>query len=84
MPRPVSIWPIGCLGICLLFSACEAATTKTYQVRQRAFSYTPAALVQDYQEEYAYIEQRRLSAINGDGTEPPDFFPLAAKRFLPI
>ncbi|HZH48957.1 MAG TPA: patatin-like phospholipase family protein, partial [Nitrospira sp.] len=79
MPRPVAIWPIGCLGICLLFSACEAAATKTYQVRQRAFTYTPAALVQDYQEEYAYIEQRRLSAINGDGTEPPDFFPLAAK-----
>jgi len=79
MPRPVAIWPIGCLGICLLFSACEAVATKTYQVRQRAFTYTPAALVQDYQEEYAYIEQRRLSAINGDCTDPPDFFPLAAK-----
>ena len=73
------MWPIGFLGLCFLLSACETVATKTYQVRQRAFTYQPAALVQDYQEEYAYIEQRRLSAIKGDGASPPDFFPLVSK-----
>jgi len=76
---PVTMWPIGLLGLCLLLSACESVPTKTYQVRQRAFTYQPAALIQDYQEEYAYIEQRRLSAINGDGTSAPDFFPLVTQ-----
>jgi len=79
MPRLVTRWPIGFLGLCFLLSACETVATKTYQVRQRAFTYQPAALVQDYQEEYAYIEQRRLSAIKGDDANPPDFFPLVSK-----
>ncbi len=67
-------------AICLLLacSACQTIPTKTYEIRQRAFSYDPGSLVRDYQEEYAYIEQRRLSVLNGDGTDPPNFLPLAS------
>ncbi len=79
MPRSLGIWPIGCITLCLLFPACGPVATKTYQVRQRAFTYKPSSLIQDYQEEYAYIEQRRLSGVRGDGGNSPDAFPAVTK-----
>ena len=68
-------------AICLFLacSACQTIPTHTYEIRQRAFTYDPGALVRDYQEEYAYIEQRRLAVQNGDGTDPPNFLPLASR-----
>jgi Patatin-like phospholipase len=50
----------------LFLPACQSVPTKTYEVRQRAFTYDPAALVRDYREEYAYIEDRRHSVANGN------------------
>jgi hypothetical protein len=50
MSNPIAIWAIGFSGLCLLLSACETVPTKTYQIRQRAFTYNPAALIQGYQE----------------------------------
>jgi hypothetical protein len=58
MSNPIAIWAIGFSDLCLLFSACETVPTKTYQIRQRAFTYNPAALIQDYQEEYAGLQLR--------------------------
>ena len=54
-------------GLLLLaaLSACHTVPTKTYEIRQRAFTYQPASLVRDYQEEYAYIEQRRNTVASG-------------------
>ncbi len=63
-PRAAGRWA-GLLSLCLLLAACETVPTKTYEVRQRAFTFDPATLVRDYQEEYAYIEQRRHSVLNG-------------------
>lgn len=65
MRRPAATWFPGILIGLLLLSACQTVPTKTYEVRQRAFTYNPAQLVQDYQEEYAYIERRRHSVLNG-------------------
>ena len=65
MRRFAAAWLPGILGSLLLLSACQTIPTKTYEVRQRAFTYNPLALVQDYHEEYAYIEQRRHSVLNG-------------------
>lgn len=64
-----------CLGG--LQAACQSVPTKSYEVRQRAFSYHPAALVRDYQEEYAYIEQRRLSVANDNPPTAPERVPVA-------
>ena len=66
MPQPFGNWPIGCLALCLFCSASKTVVTKTYHVRQRAFSYQPSSVIRDYQEEYSYIEQRRLSVVKGD------------------
>lgn len=41
--------------------------TRTYEVRQRAFTYQPSSLVRDYQEEYAYVQERRETVVNGQG-----------------
>src|SRR5215208_3297956 len=65
------------LGLSLVHTGCQTIPTRTYEVRQRAFTYEPSSLVRDYQEEYAYIEQRRLSVLNGDQIRPLDFVPLA-------
>ena len=72
---------VGCCLLSLALSACETVPTKTYQVRQRAFTYKPSTLAQDYQEEYAYIQNRRQAAANGDGT--PDERPLPAVQVPP-
>jgi hypothetical protein len=72
----VTIGLIAYLAFCLLLSAsCEPIATKTYQVRQRAFTYTPSSLIQDYQEEYAYIEQRRRAVRSADRDKEGDTFP---------
>jgi hypothetical protein len=74
--RGVTIGPIASLAFCLLlWSSCEPIATKTYQVRQRAFTYTPSSLIQDYQEEYAYIEQRRRAVRSADRDKEGDTFP---------
>ncbi|HEY6084421.1 MAG TPA: patatin-like phospholipase family protein [Nitrospira sp.] len=67
--------------VCLiwLLAGCQTVPTKIYEVRQRAFTYQPGSLVRDYQEEYAYIERRRLSAAQANGTGLSDFLPLATK-----
>lgn len=55
------------MGLLLLvaLAACQTVPTKTYDIRQRAFTYQPASLVRDYQEEYAYIQERRSTVANG-------------------
>jgi hypothetical protein len=50
----------------LLPSASQNVPTKACDVRQRAFTYNPAALVQNYREAYAYIEDRRRHIIYGN------------------
>ena len=65
------------LGLSLVHTGCQTIPTRTYEVRQRAFTYEPSSLVRDYQEEYAYIQQRRLTVMNGEGTGPFDERPLA-------
>ncbi|HET6678532.1 MAG TPA: hypothetical protein VFH05_09700, partial [Nitrospira sp.] len=41
--RRVTIGPIAYLAFCLLlWASCEPIATQTYQVRQRAFTYTPS------------------------------------------
>lgn len=77
--RPTAHWLIVAVCLGLIETACHTIPTKIYDVRQRAFTYQPEALVRDYQEEYAYIEQRRLSVINGDGAAAPDYFPPASR-----
>jgi hypothetical protein len=71
------------LPLCLSFplSACQSVPIKTYEVRQRAFTYRPASLLQDYQEEYAYIRNRRQAVVNGDGT--PDDLPVLPVSEIP-
>lgn len=65
----------------LLFSACQSIPTKTYEVRQRAFTYKPTSLVQDYQEEYAYIRNRRQAVLYG--ADALDKFPLKPATEIP-
>jgi hypothetical protein len=55
-------------------SACQTIPTKTYEVRQRAFTYKPTTLAQDYQEEYAYIQNRRRAVL---------YFPAAVSDLQP-
>ena len=61
----------------LALSACQSVPTKTYEIRQRAFTYNPGSLVRDYQEEYAYIEQRRKTVADGSANSVADHAPLA-------
>ncbi|MGQ0666341.1 MAG: patatin-like phospholipase family protein [Nitrospiraceae bacterium] len=56
-----------CLLLLIGLSACETVPTRTYEVRQRAFTYQPSSLVGDYQEEYAYVQERRETLVNGQG-----------------
>ncbi|MDO9117038.1 MAG: patatin-like phospholipase family protein [Nitrospira sp.] len=65
-------------GLLLLaaLSACQTVPTKTYDIRQRAFTYQPGTLVQDYQEEYAYIEQRRNTVASGESNGVADHVPM--------
>ena len=53
------------LLVLMSLSACQTVPTKTYEIRQRAFTFQPASLVRDYQEEYAYIQERRYTVANG-------------------
>lgn len=46
-------------------SACETIPTKTQQIHHHAFTSKPAAPVQDFQEEYASIQNRLLAVANG-------------------
>ncbi len=74
-----------CLGLALLvgllLSACSTPSTKTYEIRQRAFDYSPTKLVEDYREEYAYIETRRQKLAQSEtGTAPG---PSAAVSAVP-
>ena len=61
-------------------SACQTVPTKTYEIRQRAFTYQPASLVRDYQEEYAYIEQRRQTVMHGESNGVADHVPLVDRK----
>ena len=61
----------------LALSACQSVPTKTYEIRQRAFTYNPGSLVRDYQEEYAYIEQRRKTVADGSPNGVADHVPMA-------
>ena len=67
--------PCLCLLLLVGLSACQTIPTKSYEVRQRAFTYQPSSLVWDYQEEYAYIQERRETAgneqANGVSDRPP-------------
>jgi predicted acylesterase/phospholipase RssA len=63
------------LLVCL--SACQTVPTKTYDVRQRAFTYQPTSLVRDYQEEYAYIQERREAVAHGQSNGLSDHPPTA-------
>lgn len=67
---------IGCLLLygALALTGCASIPTKTYDIRQRAFTYKPTALVQDYQEEYAYIRHRWQAVLYGN--DAPDNLPL--------
>jgi hypothetical protein len=65
---PATDWLLLPLCLSFLLSACQSLPTKTYEIRQRAFTYSPASLLQDYQEEYAYIQNRREAVANGTGT----------------
>ncbi len=78
---PVTGWFL--LPLCLSFAlaACQSLPTKTYEIRQRAFTYKPTALVKDYQEEYAYIRNRRQAVVNGTGT--PDDLPVPPASEIP-
>ncbi len=69
-------WLWASLLLSLTLSACQTVPTKTYDIRQRAFTYQPASLVRDYQEEYAYIEQRRQTVANGEANGVADHVPL--------
>ena len=62
-------------------TACQSVPTKTYQIRQRAFTYKPSALVQDYQEEYAYIQNRRQAVLYG--ADEPDNLPVKPATDVP-
>jgi hypothetical protein len=77
--RRLKIGPLVYLALCLLCASCEPIATKTYQVRQRAFTYTPSSLTRDYQEEYAYIEQRRRAVVSADGAMAGDTLPRTEK-----
>ena len=66
-----------CLLVLVGFSACQTVPTKTYDVRQRAFTYRPTSLVRDYQEEYAYIQERRETVANGQASGVSDRPPAA-------
>jgi hypothetical protein len=75
---PATGWLL--LSLCLLFvlSACQSLPTKTYEIRQRAFTYRPTSLLQDYQEEYAYIQNRREAVANGTGrSDAPPLPPVS-------
>jgi len=72
---------VGLLLLGVFLSACELIPTKTYDIRQRAFTYKPAALVHDYQEEYAYIQNRRQAVLNGNGA--PDSLPVPSVSHVP-
>lgn len=67
------------LGLLLLvaLSACQNIPTKTYDIRQRAFTYQPSSLIRDYQEEYAYIQERRTTVANGRANGVSDHPPVA-------
>lgn len=65
----------------LTLAACESVATKTYEVRQRAFTYKPMKLVQDYQEEYAYIQNRREAVLYGNNV--PDNLPIKPATEVP-
>lgn len=78
---PVTDWLLLPLCLALVLSACQSLPTKTYDIRQRSFTYKPSALVQDYQEEYAYIQNRRQAVVNGDGT--PDDLPVPPVAEIP-
>ncbi|HET9844476.1 MAG TPA: hypothetical protein VFQ02_01925, partial [Nitrospira sp.] len=39
----------------------------------------PSSLIQDYQEEYAYVEQRRRAAISADMDVDGDALPAAVR-----
>ncbi|WP_455387785.1 patatin-like phospholipase family protein [Petrachloros mirabilis] len=75
MRLPVVTWSFVLLGGICFLSACQTVPTKTYDVRQRAFTYDPAALVRDYQEEYAYIENRRHHVVNGNSNPSSSAMP---------
>jgi len=69
------------LLLSIALAACETAPTKSYEVRQRAFTYKPSALIQDYREEYAYIQNRREAALYGHGG--PDSLPVKPAMQIP-
>jgi predicted acylesterase/phospholipase RssA len=66
-----------CLLLFVGLTACQTIPTKTYEVRQRAFTHQPSSLVRDYQEEYAYIQERRETAGNGQTNGASDCPPPA-------
>ena len=65
---PATGWLLFPLCLSLQLLACQSIPTKTYEIRQRAFTYRPSSLLQDYREEYAYIHNRRQAVVNGTGT----------------
>jgi len=65
----------------LLPSACQSVPTKAYDVRQRAFTYNQTALVQNYREAYAYIEDRIRHVANGNSKRSSN--PIASVTQIP-
>lgn len=57
---------IGLFAGLLAMTACRAAPTQTYEIRQRAFTYEPDRVAADYAEEYAYITTRRRKMMAGN------------------
>lgn len=50
---------ISVILVALCCQACESPKTQMYEIRQRAFTYDPGRVTQDYREEFQYIEERR-------------------------
>lgn len=69
------------LALITASTACQSVPTKTYQIRQRAFTYKPSTLVRDYQEEYAYILNRRQAVLYG--ADEPDNLPVRLAMEVP-
>jgi hypothetical protein len=78
LDRLPSLWLLLLVGL----SACQTVPTKTYDVRQRAFTYQPTSLVRDYQEEYAYIQKRQEAVAHGQSNGLSDH-PLRPRPFPP-
>jgi hypothetical protein len=69
--------PYLCLLLFVGLTACQTIPTKTYEVRQQAFTYQPSSLVRDYQEECAYTQERRETDANGQANGVLDRPPAA-------